>query len=179
MVRKSLNGKRRSTLPLVLATAFSLVATGSLSLAQEALAGGGGGRSGITEECNETVCHVKMKGSTFVPDTLKIRPGATVVWTNLDKMPHTVTSDLPKDGQESVFDSDLSSPIAQGGNWENNFGTAGTFPYFCGIHPNMTGQVIVAGEPVGEKARLNFMLLMAVGVFGVFGAVAAIRYKRK
>jgi hypothetical protein len=43
----------------------------------------------------------------------------------------------------------------------------------------MTGQVIVAGEPVGEKARLNFMLLMAVGVFGVFGAVAAIRYKRK
>lgn len=184
MVRKNRNAKtlERKAVDIAVATAIALIAAmGPLSQAQEALAGGGGGgRSGITEECSEAECHVSMAGSTFTPDTLKIRLGTTVVWTNMDKMIHTVTNIFPKDGKDSRFDSGLSSPIGGGEKWEHKFDTAGTFDYFCQIHPRMAGQIIVTGEPNQEFVQLPTMLLMAVGVFGAFASVvAATRIKNR
>lgn len=167
---------------LAVLVAISLAAIiAAPSLTKESYAGGLGGRSGIIQECNGTECQVNMVRSTFMPETLKIRPDTTVLWTNNDKMFHTVTGGLPKDGVESLFDSGLSSPIAAGSRWEHKFDatSAGTFDYFCQIHPMMAGQIVVAGEPIQKFPDLGFMMAMAGGVFGVFAIVAAIRFKKR
>ncbi len=75
----------------------------------------------------------------FVPATITIKAGTTVVWKNVSVVAHTVTSD---DGK--AFDSGLSNPIAaQTGTYSHTFNTPGTFPYHCTIHPYMKATVIV------------------------------------
>jgi plastocyanin len=146
----------------------------------DASAGGKAGRSsGITRECAEALCSITMYGSAFIPDTLKVKPGATVVWTSEDSIPHTVTSGNFMDGADSFFDSGSSSLIARGEKFEHRFETAGSFDYFCQLHPGMTGSIIVTGEPVSGLSRLQFMLIMAAGVFGTFAVVASIRLGKK
>ncbi|MGI0037361.1 MAG: cupredoxin domain-containing protein [Nitrososphaera sp.] len=163
--------------PIGVAIAISILATASMM--QESLGGGSGRRSGTTLECNASECQVNMTGSTFAPETLKVRPGATVTWTNEDKMPHTITSGTSKADMNSLFDSEILSPTAAGKQWEQTFDTKGTFDYFCKIHPAMAGRVVVAGEPIEDYPRLTFMLVMAAGVFGTFAAAAAIRLRKK
>lgn len=163
--------------PIAVAIAISMLAASSMI--QESLGGGGGRRSGTTLECNDKDCEVSMTGSMFTPETLKVRPGATVAWTSEDKMSHTVTSGTSKADMNSLFDSDILSPVSAGRQWEHAFHTNGTFDYFCKIHPAMVGRVVVTGEPIEDYPRLTFMMLMAAGVFGTFVAVAAIREQRK
>jgi plastocyanin len=120
-----------------------------------------------------------MTGAVFMPETLKVRPGATVEWSTTDKMPHTITSRESNADASSLFNSGILSPAAGGKQWEMRFDQRGTFDYFCMLHPGMAGKVVVAGEPIEEFSRLAFMMLMAAGVFGTFGAVAVIRLKQK
>jgi len=176
------NGKKRAGRPYPIAViiAISVIAIlAPVSMMQESLGGGGGRRSGTTLECNEAVCQVNMTGSTFSPETLKVRPGATVAWTNEDKMPHTITSGTSKADMNTLFDSEILSPTSAGKQWEHIFDKKGTFDYFCKIHPVMAGRVVVAGEPMEDFPSLTFMMIMAAGVFGTFAVVATIRQKRK
>ena len=176
MVRK--NGSDNDRLQAILMTLapVSLVIALGPSYLTEAIAGGGGWSSGVTEECDETVCSVKMTGLTFAADTLKIRPNAVVVWTNTDKLVHTVTSSSYGDEKKGArFDSGISSLIAAGEKWEHKFATAGTFDYFCQLHPGMMGQVVVAGDPVQEFPQAA--LVFAAGVASA-SIVAAIRLKK-
>ena len=176
MVRK--NGSDNDRLQAILMTlaAVSLVIALGPSYLRDAIAGGGGGSSGVTEECDEAVCRVKMTGLTFAADTLKIRPNAVVVWTNTDKLVHTVTSNSYGDEKKGTrFDSGISSLIAAGEKWEHKFAAAGTFDYFCQLHPRMMGQVVVAGDPVQEFPQAA--LVLAVGVASA-SIVAAIRLKK-
>src|SRR5687767_15092404 len=111
MIRKngSDNKQRTVFVALVLAISAAVIALGLFSLT-EAFAGGGGGRSGISAVCNEAVCHAKMMGLTFAPETLKIRPNAVVIWTNTDKTVHTITSgSLAEEKRGVLFDSGLAS----------------------------------------------------------------------
>jgi plastocyanin len=62
--------------------------------------------------------------------------GTTVVWVNQDSVTHTVTSS-PDGG---MFDS---GNIPPGCAWSRKFDMAGTYPYYCHIHPNMTGTLSV------------------------------------
>lgn len=75
---------------------------------------------------------------------IHILPGDTVVWSNADTAFHTVTSgvspDLDGDGADGLFDSDFFSV---GESWSYKFSDEGTYPYFCTIHPWMTGIVVV------------------------------------
>jgi plastocyanin len=160
------------------AIALSLVAIAVSAALPEAIAGGGGRKSGIIQECIGAQCNVAMEGSAFTPETLKIMPGATVVWTSAEMMPHTVTSGDSGDNIGLLFDSG-SSPMTKGETFEHKFDIGGTFDYFCRIHPMMTGQIAVAGEPVQQFSQLTFMMLVAAGVFGTFAAVASIRLKKK
>ena len=77
---------------------------------------------------------VKIDNFTFGPVELKIPAGTTVTWTNRDDIPHTVVS---TDGvfKSKVLDTDEKFSFA--------FAKPGTYPYFCSIHPKMTGKVIV------------------------------------
>ncbi len=155
------------------------IAVGS-SYLTEALGGGGGGKSGIIEECNKAVCGVKMTGLTFSADTLKIRPNTVVVWTNTDKLFHTVTSGSYKDEERGArFDSGNSSLIAAGEKWEHKFTTAGTFDYFCRLHPRMMGQVVVVGDPLQELPPAALILVTGFASASVVGAILLKKNKKK
>ncbi len=79
---------------------------------------------------------VDMLDLKFTVPSISVAPGDTVTWTNSDKVRHTVTS---KGG------SLLASPDIKGGeSFSFTFPAAGTFPYFCEIHPDMKGTVTVA-----------------------------------
>ncbi len=80
----------------------------------------------------------------FNPQFITVNVGDTVTWTNADSVGHTATSGKLTDNQTgTVFDSSL---IAAGKSYTSPpFNTAGTYNYFCQVHPWMTGQVIVKG----------------------------------
>lgn len=72
---------------------------------------------------------------------IDILVGDTIVWGNADTASHTVTSGTPETGPDQKFDSGLFAP---GHSFSQQFNEAGTFPYFCIVHPWMTGEVIVS-----------------------------------
>ncbi len=76
----------------------------------------------------------------YDPAELTIKAGTTVVWKNEDSVAHTVTSGDPNAGPSGAFDSDL---IKAGNTFEHRFDAVGTTPYFCSVHPWMTGKVTV------------------------------------
>jgi plastocyanin len=79
---------------------------------------------------------VKIDNFSFSPATLTVPAGTTVRWTNRDDIPHTVVStDDPKAFKSKVLDTDEKFSFT--------FSKAGTYPYFCSVHPKMTGTVIV------------------------------------
>ena len=79
---------------------------------------------------------VKIDNFSFGPAALTVPVGTTVTWTNRDDIPHTVVStDDPKTFKSKVLDTDEKFSFT--------FSKAGTYPYFCSIHPKMTGKVIV------------------------------------
>jgi plastocyanin len=79
---------------------------------------------------------VKIDNFSFGPATLSVAMGTTVTWTNRDDIPHTVvSSDDPKAFKSKVLDTDEK--------FSYTFATAGTFSYFCSVHPKMTGTVVV------------------------------------
>lgn len=76
---------------------------------------------------------VLIDGVKYVPETLTVKRGDTIVWINKDPFPHTVTS-------TGAFDS---HSIAAGKSWKLKPGKAGDYAYVCTLHPNMTGQLKV------------------------------------
>jgi plastocyanin len=78
---------------------------------------------------------VWMQNTAFTPSTITVSAGTTITWRNKDNMTHTVTSD------NSAFTS--SGNLSNGGTHSFQFNTAGTFPYHCAPHPQMTGTVVV------------------------------------
>jgi len=89
--------------------------------------------------------HPGCEPDCFVPSTATVEVGETVTWDNTDgTAPHTATSGGPGgDDQGAVWDSSL---IMASQSFSFTFDTAGTFDYFCMVHPWMTGTVIVEAE---------------------------------
>ena len=77
---------------------------------------------------------VKIANFTFDPPTLTVKAGTTVTWVNADDIPHVVSE---KDGKFRSPALDTDDKFSQ------TFSTAGTFEYFCAIHPHMTGKIVV------------------------------------
>ena len=77
---------------------------------------------------------VGISGFAFSPATVTVAVGDTVTWTNADQVPHTATADA------GAFDT---GTLDNGGSNTVTFSTAGTFPYHCSVHPQMTGTVVV------------------------------------
>ena len=75
----------------------------------------------------------------FRPEPLTIRIGTTVMWTNKDVAPHTVTHGTYVN-RGGAFDS---GTLQQGQSFAFTFNRAGDYPYFCLIHPTMVGTVKV------------------------------------
>jgi plastocyanin len=66
--------------------------------------------------------------------SLETAVGTTVTWTNRDDVPHTVTSST------KLF---KSPPLDTGDVFSYTFKEAGTFEYYCSMHPRMTGKIVV------------------------------------
>jgi plastocyanin len=77
---------------------------------------------------------VKIDNFSFAPGTLTVPVDATVTWTNRDDIPHTAVS------TEGAFKSKVMDTDEK---FSYKFTKAGTFPYFCSIHPKMIGKVLV------------------------------------
>ena len=77
---------------------------------------------------------VKIDNFSFGPQELIVSPGTTVTWTNRDDIPHTVVS-TDKVFKSKVLDTDEK--------YSYKFDKPGSYPYFCSIHPKMTGKVTV------------------------------------
>jgi plastocyanin len=77
---------------------------------------------------------IKIDNFSFGPQTVTVPVGTTVTWTNRDDIPHTVVS------TDGVFKSKVRDTDEK---FSYTFTKAGTYPYFCSVHPKMTGQVIV------------------------------------
>ena len=79
---------------------------------------------------------VKIDNFSFGPASVTVPVGTTVTWVNRDDIPHTVVStDDPKVFKSKVLDTDEKFSFT--------FAKAGTYAYFCSIHPKMTGKVVV------------------------------------
>jgi plastocyanin len=77
---------------------------------------------------------VKIVEFTYEPDPVVVQVGGKVIWQNEDTAPHTATAD------DGSFDT---GTIEQGKIGSETFKEAGTYPYFCEIHPDMRGTVEV------------------------------------
>ena len=80
------------------------------------------------------VAEVSIDNFSFGPLALTVAPGTTVTWTNRDDIPHTVVSD------DKLFKSKV---LDTGDKFSFTFDKPGTYPYFCSVHPKMTGKVVV------------------------------------
>ena len=83
----------------------------------------------------QTVHAVTIQGFAFEPAELTINAGDQVVFTNEDRAPHTATAD------NGSFDT---GTLNRGQSATLTFSGAGTFTYFCAIHPNMKASLTVA-----------------------------------
>jgi plastocyanin len=90
----------------------------------------GGASSSVTIPSGAEV----LGNRAFNPGEITVAIGDTVTWVNTDTVSHTSTSNAA--GWES-------GTIAPGRQFSFTFGTAGTFPYHCRIHPGMVGTVVV------------------------------------
>lgn len=85
-------------------------------------------------DTNPSGAEVKIDNFSFTPQEIKVKAGTTIVWTNRDDIPHTVTS------TDSTF---KSKTLDTDDKFTTTFTKPGTYTYFCSIHPKMTGKVIV------------------------------------
>jgi amicyanin len=86
---------------------------------------------------------VTISNYAFSPASLSVAVGTTVTWTNEDSVPHTVTVT----SGPVKFDSGL---LQKGQSWSYTFKAAGTYSYYCSVHPDMKGSVTVT--PVGTPS---------------------------
>ncbi len=107
-------------------------------------ASGGGGCGGpVTDGAGTTV---EIEDFCFGPTILRVAPGESVTFVNLDRSPHTVLGanatwggyDALKKGQEATY----------------TFAEAGVFPYVCTWHPGMVGAIVV-GDAAGGAIGTN------------------------
>ncbi|HEX6146271.1 MAG TPA: cupredoxin family copper-binding protein [Acidimicrobiia bacterium] len=113
---------------LILVTAMTVVLAACSSDdggSDTTAAGSGGGED-----------RVEIADLAFSPETLTVAVGTTVTWENSDSLAHTSTS------EDEVWDS---GRLDSGGEFSFTFEEAGTFSYFCEIHPSMNGSIVVEG----------------------------------
>ena len=87
-----------------------------------------------TAQSAGTTHSVRIEGMKFVPERIEVAAGDTIVWTNKDFLPHTVSA--PEKKVES-------GDIAANGAWKLVARQKGEMPYFCRLHPGMRGTLMV------------------------------------
>ena len=110
--------------------ALALVCAGALLPSAAVFAAGAAADASAAKPATHRVV---IDGLKYEPETLTVRRGDTIVWTNKDPFPHTVTA-------PGKFDS---HDIAADGSWKYVARAAGEYAYICTLHPNMKGTLRV------------------------------------
>lgn len=122
---------------------WSRIAAGALALAAGLAACGGSGGTGGTPKgspSQQQPNQVEIRNIAFRPAQVTVAAGTVVTWTNKEDLPHTVTAGKPDDAPSGEFDAPLET---NGSTFTFSFSKAGTFAYYCKVHPQMTGTVTV------------------------------------
>jgi plastocyanin len=77
---------------------------------------------------------VKIDNFTFNPERITVKAGTTVTWINGDDIPHTVVA-TTKAFKSKTLDTD--------DKFSFTFTTAGSYEYFCSLHPHMKASIMV------------------------------------
>jgi plastocyanin len=116
----------RKSISIAILTATLVITIGAMGTRHQ--------NSIVNAQQNSDTTAVKIDNFSFGPGTLTVPVGTTVTWTNRDDIPHTAVS------TDGVFKSKVMDTDEK---FSYTFTKAGTFPYFCSIHPKMTGKVVV------------------------------------
>lgn len=90
----------------------------------------------MASAAGEGVVEVDMRDYQYRPQALQVKVGTTVRWTNSERRTTHSIRFLGPDGQES-------ERLFPGESWQRRFDRVGHYPYVCGPHPEMKGQIDV------------------------------------
>lgn len=82
-----------------------------------------------------------LESPFYSPNIISIKAGEVLTFDNIDANFHTVTSGTQEYGPDGTFDSGL---LKAGDTFELTLDKPGTYQYYCTIHPNMVGTIIVS-----------------------------------
>jgi plastocyanin len=116
---------------VLIAIASVMILAGPASHAQHE---NGSGKLVATAAGTDATSQVMIDNFVYNPVPLTIKVGTTVTWINHDDIPHTV------DSTEGKF---KSGALDTDDKFEYRFTAAGEYPFYCRIHPKMTGKIIV------------------------------------
>ena len=88
---------------------------------------------------------IAIDNFTFSPKSLTVKPGTTVTWTNRDDIPHGIAATGNTFKKSKALDTD--------DRFSFTFTAPGTYQYFCYLHPNMTGTIVVEADADRGPAR--------------------------
>ena len=77
---------------------------------------------------------INMIDNAYDPLDIEVEAGSSITWTNIGELPHTVTA------RDESYDSGF---VTTGESWTRQYDQVGEYEYFCIIHPEMVGRVIV------------------------------------
>jgi len=121
----------------VLLTVFSIIAITPSAFADHS-------KVDINMAVGSSVPGCEEMNMCYMPYNAALDPGGEAMWHNIDTAAHTVSSGTPSgDDVGALFDSSL---VMAGGMFSYKFEEAGTYDYFCMVHPWMTGIVTVSAE---------------------------------
>jgi plastocyanin len=119
-------------------SAFALMAMSVVALAIVSGASSNPNTTNTTQSVSSSPSmngtEVKIDNFVFNPAVIVVKAGTKVVWTNKDDIPHTVDSTDGKFKSNALDTED---------KFEFNFTAPGEYPFFCRMHPKMTGKVVV------------------------------------
>jgi len=110
----------------------------TLAVVDSSLAMASASQAALEKTAN--TAEIKIDNFSFTPKLLTVGVGTTVTWTNHDDIPHNVLS-TQKKFSSPVLDTDQAFSF--------RFQETGNYPYFCKIHPTMTGTIVVEKDVSG------------------------------
>ena len=87
-----------------------------------------------SEDTKAPPAQVSVDNFSFGPDTLTVPANSTVTWINKDDVPHVIASN------DGLF---KSKALDTDDKYSYTFSKAGTYSYYCSIHPKMVGKIVV------------------------------------
>jgi plastocyanin len=98
----------------------------------------GGGNITTTTSVSIVPDASNLTTNAFSPNPIQVSVGTTLAWTNNDVEPHTVNA-----GENTTPNGLFDAYVPPAGTFQHTFTEPGEYPYFCILHPNMVGTVVV------------------------------------